>query len=187
MTKKEKKTTDKDTEQLLQTIDELSNEKQQLFEKLQRISADYANFQKRSFKQIAESVAYEKESVIKTLLPAIDNFEHTLQNVSAAENAEIIIQGIQIVYDQMLDILKSHNVQQIDAKDQAFDPALHQAMLQQSQPDKEDNIVLEVFQAGYKINDKVIRPCKVIVNKIQSAQPDDENIEPQEEDNPQPE
>lgn len=187
MTKKEKKTTDKDTEKLLQTIDELSEEKQQLFDKLQRISADYANFQKRSSKQIAEAIAYEKEAVIKTLLPAIDNFEHTLQNASATEDTEIIIKGVKIVYDQMLDILKAHNVQQIDAKDQSFNPEFHQAMLQQSQPDKEDNIILEVFQAGYKINDKVIRPCKVIVNKIQSAQPDDENIEPQEEDNPQPE
>jgi molecular chaperone GrpE len=179
MTKKEKKTSEKDTKKLLQTIDELSNEKQELFDKLQRISADYANFQKRSTKQIAEAIAYEKEAVIKSLLPALDNFEHTLQNATAAEDAEIIIKGVRIVYDQMLDILKSHNVEQIDAADQAFDPALHQAMLQQSVPDKEDNIVLEVFQRGYKIDDKVIRPCKVVVNKIQAEQSEQNDEEEQ--------
>jgi len=155
---------------LRKQIDNLQKEKGELFGKLQRVSADYANFQKRAPKQITDTIAYEKEKIIKTLLPSLDNLEHTLQNAHSAENLDVLIKGIQIVYDQMLDILKSHNVEQIKAVGEKFDPALHQAMMQKAQPDTEENIVLEEFQKGYKLNGRVIRPSKVIVNKPSSEQ-----------------
>jgi molecular chaperone GrpE len=156
-------------EELRQTIESLQKEKDELFEKLQRVSADYANFQKRVPKQIADTICYEKEKIIKTLLPALDNFESALgglQNAHSAENTDVFIKGIQIIYDQMLDILKSHGVEQIKAPGENFDPALHEAMMQKTEPEEEDNIVLEEFQKGYKLNGRVIRPSKVIVNKL---------------------
>ncbi|UCG59508.1 MAG: nucleotide exchange factor GrpE [Phycisphaerales bacterium] len=143
----------------------------------QRVSADYANFQKRVPKQISDTTVYEKEKVIRTLLPALDNFERTLQNAHSAENADAFVKGVQIIYDQMLDILKSHGVEQIEATGEEFDPALHEAMMRRTEPDKEDNIVLEEFQKGYKLNSRVLRPSKVIVNKIEperAAQQQDE-------------
>lgn len=150
--------------------EELVRQKDELFEKLQRVSADYANFQKRVLKQIADTVSYEKEKIIKSLLPALDNFEHTLQNASSADNIDVLIKGVQIVYDQILDILKSHNVEQIKAVGEKFDPALHQAVMSREEADKENNIVLEEFQTGYKLNGKVIRPSKVIVNQLPQEQ-----------------
>ena len=159
-------------EELRQTLESLQKEKDELFGKLQRVSADYANFQKRVPKQISDTICYEKEKIIKTLLPALDNFEHTLQNANSAENADVFIKGIRIIYDQMLDILKSHSVEQIKAPGEKFDPALHEAMMQKTEPEKEDNIVLEEFQKGYKLNGRVIRPSKVIVNKLTSEQSD---------------
>ena len=140
-----------------------------LFPRYERLSADYANFQKRVPKQIADTICYEKEKIIKTLLPALDNFESALgglQNAHSAENADVFIKGIRIIYDQMLDILKSHGVEQIKAPGENFDPALHEAMMQKTEPEEEDNIVLEEFQKGYKLNGRVIRPSKVIVNKL---------------------
>jgi molecular chaperone GrpE len=156
------------------TIESLRAEKDELFAKLQRVSADYANYQKRVPKQITDSIAYEKERVIKTLLPALDNFEHTLQNAHSAENVDVLLKGIRIIYDQMLDILKYHNVEQIEALGEKFDPALHQAMTRQSNPDKAEDTVLEEFQKGYKLNGRVIRPSMVIVNKFQEQQPGDD-------------
>jgi len=137
-----------------------------LLGKLQRVSADYTNFQKQIPKQIASTIAYEKEKMIKTLLPVLDNFEHTLQNAHAAENADVFIKGVQIIHDQMLDILKSYGVEQIKALGEKFDPALHQAMMQKTEHDKEENVVLEEFQKGYKLNDRVLRPSKVNINKL---------------------
>ncbi|MHC4725866.1 MAG: nucleotide exchange factor GrpE [Planctomycetota bacterium] len=157
-------------EEFPQALENLQKEKDELFGKLQRVSADYANFQKRVPKQISDSISYEKERIIKSLLPALDNFEHTLQNAQSVENVDSFIKGIQIIYDQMLDIIKLHGVEQIKAPGETFNPAMHEAMMQKTEPDKEDNVVLEEFQKGYKLNGRVIRPSKVIVNKLTSEQ-----------------
>ena len=166
------KTKKNEMEELQQTLESLQKEKDELFQKLQRVSADYANFQKRVPKQISDSISYEKERIIKSLLPALDNFEHTLQNTQSADNVDVFVKGIKIIYDQMLDIFKSHGVEQIQAPGEKFDPAMHEAMMQKNEPEKEDNLVLEEFQKGYKLNGRVIRPSKVIVNKLTSEQPD---------------
>ncbi len=176
-----------DLEKLHQQIDDLQKEKDELFEKLQRVSADYANFQKRVPKQIADTIAYEKEKIIKTLLPSLDNFEHTLQNAACADEPDVLVKGIRIIYDQMLDILKSHGVEQIKALGEKFDPALHEAMMQQSEPGHEENIVLEEFQKGYKLNTRVIRPSKVIVNKLPSEKNTSQPLSSPEQSQPLPE
>jgi molecular chaperone GrpE len=170
-------------QELREAVENLQKEKDELFEKLQRVSADYANYQKRAPKQIAEAINYEKELMIKSLLPALDNFEHTLQNASSVENTDALVKGIRIIYDQMLDILKSHGVEQIKTLGENFDPALHEAMMQKTEPEKEDNIVLQEFQKGYKLNGRVIRPGRVIVNKLPSEQQPDKQAEDDEDEN----
>ncbi len=167
---KEPKSKKSELEELRRQIESLQKEKDELFAKLQRVGADYANFQKRVPKQIADTVAYEKEKIIKTLLPALDNLEHTLQNAHSAETVDVLIKGIQIVYDQVLDTLKSHGVEQIKAAGEKFEPALHEAMMQRYEAEEEENIVLEEFQKGYKLNGRVVRPSKVVVNKPSSEQ-----------------
>lgn len=141
-----------------------------LIARFQRLSADYTNFQKRAPRQIADTISYEKEKIIKTLLPVLDNLNHTLTNAHASEDQQVLVKGIGIIYDQMLDMLKSHGVEQIKAVGEKFDPAYHEAMMQQSQAGHQDNVVLEEFQGGYTLNGRVIRPSKVIVNKVASAQ-----------------
>ena len=167
-------------EELRSKIDNLQKEKNELFAQLQRVSADYDNLQKRTARQIVETIGYEKEKIIKTILPALDNFEHTLQNAHSDENVDALLKGIQIIYDQMLDVLKSHNVEQIEALGEVFNPALHEAMMRKAEPEKKENIVLEEFQKGYKLNGRVIRPSKVIVNKLTQEQPTRQKEEPPE-------
>jgi molecular chaperone GrpE len=174
---------EKKVEELQQQAETLAGEKQDVFEQLQRISADYANFQKRTPKQIADSVAYEKKVILRSLLPSLDNLEHALAHAATAgagaESLDSIIKGIELVFDHMLGALKSHGVQRIEALGQPFDPNLHEAMMQRSEPDKEDNTVLEVYQSGYLMGEQVLRPSKVIVNKLNTPkqvgeiQPDD--------------
>ncbi len=165
---------EKKVEELEKQVESLSAEKLETFEQLQRVSADYANFQKRSPKQIADSVAYEKKAILRSLLTSVDNFEHALSHASTASGEEAmdnIIKGIQLVFDHMLDALKTHGVSRIDALGQPFDPNMHEAMMRRSEPDKDDNTVLEVYQAGYMIGEQVLRPSKVIVNKIEEEKP----------------
>jgi len=180
--KGKEKTEDRDkaepvTSEQQELVDQLQAEKDEILERLQRVSADYANFQKRVARQTADTIAYEKELIIKTLLPALDNFEHTLANAQLGDNAQAFVKGVQIIYDQMLDILKSHGVEQIKALGEKFDPAQHQAMMQRAEPEMADGVVLEEFQKGYKLNGRVIRPSKVIVNKLAAEQPQEDESE----------
>lgn len=154
-----------ETEAVPLQLERLQAERDDLLGKLQRVSADYANFQKRSAKQIHDSIAYEKEKIIKSLLPVVDNFEHMLAKSHASESVAAVIEGVRIIYDQMMDTLRGHGVEQIQALDEVFDPTHHEAMLQQADPDKADGVVLEEFQRGYKLHGRVIRPSRVIVNK----------------------
>jgi molecular chaperone GrpE len=155
-----------DLSELQKTIKNLQKEKDEIFAQLQRVSADYTNFQKRVPRQISDTINYEKEKIIKSLLPALDNFELTLHNAGKSENIEALTKGVQIIYDMMLDILRSHGVEQMKTSGQIFDPSMHEALLRKTENDKEDNIVLEEFQKGYKLNERVIRPSKVAVNKL---------------------
>jgi molecular chaperone GrpE len=168
--RKETKSLEKELQELSSQIEQLRQENQELLSKFQRVNADYANFQRRSAKQINEAVSYEKERIVKSLLPVMDNFEHTMAHAESAEDVEAVVKGVKIIYDQMLDILRSHDVEQISALGEKFDPALHQAMLQKTDEEKEDEVVLEEYQKGYRLNGRVIRPAKVVVNKLASGE-----------------
>jgi len=157
---------DKEREKLQQDFEALRKEKDELVDRLQRVYADYANFQKRAPKNIADTVAYEKERFIRSFLPILDNFDRTLREARSAQNVAAVVKGVEIIRDQMLAILKSHGVEPIDALHEKFDPARHEAMLRRSEPDKENDIVLEEFQRGYTLNERVLRPSRVAINKI---------------------
>ena len=154
-----------EAEAIRQQLQALQSERDELFARLQRLSADYANYQKRVHKQIGDAVAYEKERLVRTLLPLCDNLEVTLKSARETKNSEAIVSGVQIVHDEMLELLRSHEVEPIRAVDQRFDPSLHQALLQRCDPEREDNLVLEECQKGYTLAGRVLRPSKVIVNR----------------------
>lgn len=187
--KKTNKDVAKAYEQLQVDFDALQTEKLELFEKLQRVSADYANFQKRIPKQVSDSISYEKERLLKTLLPVLDNFEHTI-NSDHSGDIDAVMKGIKIIHDQMLDTFKSHGVEQILTESQMFDPSRHEAMMQRTEEDKENNLILEEFQKGYALNGRVIRPSKVIVNKsdleAEAQPPSDTDSCPCDDDDPSP-
>jgi molecular chaperone GrpE len=158
-------------------FEQLQKEKADIFSQLQRVSADYINYQKRISKQIADTTAYEKESIIKSLLPALDNFEHALAKAGEFDPNGAMTKGIQMVYDQIVDILKLHGIEQIKALGRQFDPEIPSAVTMISDPNQPDNIVLNESARGYKIGGRVIRPAKVVVNRISAPQPRPEQAE----------
>jgi molecular chaperone GrpE len=174
----------KEVVKLEKKVEELTQENAETFAKFQRISADYANFQKRAPKQIADSVVYQKIEIIKSLLPSIDNFEHALNAAKTAESLDSVIEGIQLVFDHIIDALKTHGVERISSLGEQFDPSLHEAMMRRAEEGKPENEIVEEFQSGYKVGEQVIRPCKVIVNKLpEEEQPQPDQPEETEEQN----
>jgi molecular chaperone GrpE len=118
-------------------------------------------------------VDYEKRQIIKSLLSAMDNFAHALAGAKTAqgpESLQSVIEGVQLVYDHMLDAIKALGMEKIVSVGQPFEPGKHEAIMQKSEPDKPDNIVLEEFLAGYTLNGQPLRPAKVVVNKLQIQQ-----------------
>ena len=157
-------------------IQELEAELAAMTDKYQRVCAEYDNLQKRVPKQIQDGINYQKESILKSLLASMDNFEHTLTAADESHDADSIIQGVKLVYKGFLDALKAHGVEQIHSLGEEFDPAKHQAMMQQCDTDKPDNTVLMEYQKGYMLGEKVLRAAMVVVNKIESeGKPEDEN------------
>lgn len=175
---------DEELDKLRQELDLVRKERDELLGRLQRVSADYANFQKRVPKQVSDSVLYEKERIIRSLLPVLDNFEHTLK-AHSAESTDSVVRGVEIIYSQMVDALKSQGVEQIHALGQRFDPQRHEAMMRREEPDKPDDIVLDELQKGYAMSGRVIRPSRVVVNKVQAAQPAEPQARQQEQQTPE--
>jgi molecular chaperone GrpE len=158
----------KERDELHGMLTALQKEKDEIFGKLQRISADYANYQKRVPKQIADEVAYEKERLIKALLPILDNFERTLHESHTAETVDAVLQGVQVVHDHLLNLLRSLGIEQMNPVGDTFDPAQHEAVTYREDTEKEDLTVLDVHQKGYRMDRRVLRPARVCVNKIAS-------------------
>ena len=152
----------KQVEELRRQAEELQKEKDDIFAKLQRVAADYDNYQKRSARQITDSIAYEKEKIIKALLPVLDDFERVLAH---SGNAESVTEGLKIVYEHIKGVLRAQGVEQIESQCEQFDPTHHEAITQRAEAGKEDGVVLEELQKGYKLNGRVIRASRVVVNK----------------------
>jgi molecular chaperone GrpE len=161
---------------VLSEVQKLEEEYRQLEEKFKRLSADYANYQKRVPRQIEESIAYRVESFVKSLLPGIDNFDHALAHADSCDK-ESMKKGVEMVYDNLIAILKNHGLEQIDAAGKEFDHHCHQAVMQKADEQQENGIVLEQYQKGYKYKDRVIRPAMVVVNKLPEDTVDQEHPE----------
>jgi len=159
-------------DKLRQELENARKEKDEQFARLQRVSADFANFQKRVPKQISDTVAYERERLLMALLPVLDSFERTLKAEASDQNLQVFVKGVEIIRDQMLGILKLQGVEPIRAVGERFDPQKHEAMLRKNERDQPDDIVLEEYQTGYRLDDRILRPSRVAVNKIQAAAPD---------------
>ena len=162
---------DKQLKELQEKLTAAIKEKDEIFVRLQRVSADYDNFQKRAHRQTSETVCFEREKLIKSLLPLIDDLERTIKNAySASAEEAVIVKGVKLVYDNILHILKACGVEQIQAVGEKFNPFFHEAISLANADNKEDNIILEESQKGYKVESRVIRPSKVIVNKLSKAE-----------------
>lgn len=142
----------------------LQEEKDEIYNRLLRVQAEYDNFKRRTQKERTSDLKYKSQDLATELLPALDNFERALQ-VEETEENKGMIEGITMVYNQLLEALKSQGVELIETENQPFDPNLHHAVMQVEDETLESNVVVEELQKGYMLKDRVIRPAMVKVNK----------------------
>ncbi len=155
---------DSATEELEGEIKKLTEEVEQLQDRLLRNQAEFDNYKRRTQKEKTAERKYKSEEMATELLPILDNFERALQTEISDENKSFL-EGIQMVYNQLQTVLETQGVKPIDAIHQDFDPTIHHAVMQVEEEDLESNTVVEELQKGYMLKDKVIRPAMVKVNK----------------------
>ncbi len=128
-----------------------------------RAQADFDNYRRRMQREIEEINQYAGEQLVKDILPVIDNFERALDSVK--ETDDPFYKGVKLIYQQFIDILKKHEIKQIEALGKPFDPKYHEAVVMVESEEFEPNTVAEVLLNGYMYHSKVIRPSMVKVVK----------------------
>ena len=135
-------------------------------DKYLRLSAEFDNYRKRTVKEKAELIKNGGERAIESILPVLDDFERALANMSKDENAAEILTGIELIYNKFVGILKQNGLQKIETEGATFDTDFHEAIAIIPAPTEElKGKVLDCVQAGYTLNDKVIRHAKVAVGE----------------------
>jgi len=145
--------------------DELSKmkaERDGLYDRLARLQAEFDNFRKRQQKENADFRDYALTSAIRELLPILDSLDRALQTQPEGEEFR---KGVELIDRQFHDALSKLGVEPIEAKGQAFDPNLHQAIQMVESAQVEENHVVDELQRGYKIKDRLLRPAMVTVSK----------------------
>jgi molecular chaperone GrpE len=130
-----------------------------------RLQADFDNFRRRTRLDAEASEKYRAQNLIMDILPALDNFERALAMTAENEQAKSLQQGMEMVYKSLLDALKKEGVDPIEAVGQEFNPHFHQAVMQVEDANFGSNVVVDEFQKGYVLKDRVIRPSMVKVNQ----------------------
>lgn len=142
-----------------------------LLGRLQRVSADYVNYQKRAQRDIVQAREFANEQLIKELLPVLDDMERALDAArSNHDEDDPLLKGMQLVHDKALAVLKNFGVSIIEAQGQPLNPEVHAAMMQQPTDEVAPGTVLQEVQRGYLLKGRTIRPAAVVVAKA----PDDE-------------
>lgn len=132
-------------------------------DKYLRAYADFENIKKRLEKEKYTAIDYASEKFAKDLLPVIDALEMAVK-IEDKEQFDKVKEGIQLTLNNLLDAFGKHDIKPVE-HDAGFDPNMHEAVMQVSEEDKEDNAVVQVLQKGYKYKERILRPSLVSINK----------------------
>lgn len=168
---KESKKSRKSKKSKEQELHEARQRVAELEDRLLRLQAEFMNYKKRTEKNNIELGEYLKGEIIREFLPVLDDFKHMLDNVKQDHvDVNSILEGIQMIMKKFEQVFEKFGVKKIESLEQEFNPDIHEALMIQPVAEKEkDNKILQVYQEGYQLNEKVLRPSKVIVGKYEES------------------
>jgi molecular chaperone GrpE len=154
-----------DPEALRRRLDAKTLEAKENYDRLLRQAADIENYKKRAAREKADSIRYGNESLVRELLPVLDNLERALGYAKEGGDGHPLLEGIELVRKSLLETLSRHGVNPIAALGERFDPAKHEAVAQIESREHDPNTVVEEHQKGYYLADRLLRPARVVVSK----------------------
>ena len=161
-----------DIESVKKELEEAKEQAEKYLANWQRAEADFVNYKRRSEQERAEIASYANATLIKDLLPVLDDFERALENISEDSDVPAWVEGIRLIYRKMKAVLEDRGLSEIEAEGGAFDPNIHEAVMC---VEGEEGKVCEEIQKGYMLRDRLLRPSMVKVGRDSS-----ESVEGQE-------
>ncbi|MFP5263149.1 MAG: nucleotide exchange factor GrpE [Blastocatellia bacterium] len=145
-------------------VDALAQEKAALYDQLLRRQAEFENYRRRVERDRVEFHSRARGEVLLELLPVVDNFERALSSFQKREaDAAGLRHGLELIHKQLKDALTKFGLEPVESVGQVFDPHLHEAVTIEPTDEHEENTIIEEFQRGYKLGEKLLRPAKVKV------------------------
>jgi len=159
-------------------LNPLEEQIEELTDRLQRKTAEFANYQKRIQKEMDDTRKYAIKPLALDLLQVVDSFERALDSSmgDSPEQARVedeFVKGFQMIYDLLKGALTSHGIAMIEAKDELFDPNRHDAVMEEENPDLPDKTVIDELVKGYMLHERLLRPARVRVSRVPKEQPEE--------------
>lgn len=156
--------------QEMPTVDAIQAELAEAQEQVLRAQAEAQNARRRAEQDVEKAHKFGQEKLVNDLLPVVDNLERAIDAIDADnEQFKSVLEGIELTLKSFMDSLARHKVEALNPEGEPFDPQLHQAMTMVESPDAEPNTVLNVFQKGYTLHGRLVRPAMVVVSKAPGA------------------
>lgn len=159
-----------EVEELKKRLNEKEKEAKESLDRLLRIAADFENYKKRAAREKEDWTKFSNEDLIKSILPFIDNLERAVDHAEKVTDTGVLIEGIKLTLQQVLQTLNRFGLTPFESVGKPFDPARHEAMLVVETDRHEPDQVVEEFQRGYLLNERLIRPATVSVSKFPSKE-----------------
>ncbi|RMH34615.1 MAG: nucleotide exchange factor GrpE [Nitrospirae bacterium] len=156
---------------LREELTKKTQEYNELQEKYLRLAAEFENYKRRIQREQVEQIKFANEKILKELLTTVDNLERAIQCGRDQQTVGALLEGVELTYKHLVDTLTKFGVKQIESAGQPFDPSKHQAVAQVEAPSTPPNMVVEEYQKGYLLNERILRPAMVTVSK----EPSDKN------------
>ena len=174
--KKDKKTTAADPmKELEEKFIKSEEEAKQSYDRYLRVSAEFENYKKRSAREMDDFRKFANQSLVKELLPIVDNLELAIK--SANENRDVdtkLLDGVNLTLKEILKIFEKYHVKAIEALGETFDPRYHEAVMREETDKHPENSITNELQKGYLIHDRLLRPSMVVVAAPKKSEDDNE-------------
>lgn len=145
--------------------EKMADDSSEWHDKYLRLSAEFDNYRKRTLREKMELISSAGEDVIKALLPVVDDLERALCATEKVADVNAVREGVVLISNKMRDTLRAKGLLEIEAFGEELDTDFHEAIAKIPAEKKQKGKIVDVVQKGYKLNDKVIRHCKVVVGE----------------------
>lgn len=167
-----------------ESLESLRQEVQQWRDRYLRCLADSRNAQQRALREKAEAIRFAEGDFARKLLVIADDLQRTLESARSGADRDAVIEGVRIVWEHLLKVLRDHGIEPIEALGRPFDPHFHEALMQEPSTEHPPGTVIREVARGFRMHDRVLRPARVVVSSGPPQPPTGSEPAPQAGENP---